>query len=247
MKTYRSNAIIVGVLYILGTVTGILSVVFTNSVTNDPDFLAAVLANQNQVIVGTLFILAMGISLALIPAVLFPVAKKVNEVLAVGYVVFRGALETVAYLAMVVCWLLIVSLSRGAAAGSIPSSSQNLGVVLQQVNDAIGLILIIAFSLGALMLYSLLYQSKLVPRWISIWGFIAILMHLSTSFLGMFGLVSTSLSGGTTSGLTLILNFPIFLQEMVMAVWLIVKGFDSSAITDVTTEITTSESQLSPA
>lgn len=241
MKTYRSNGVIVGVLYILGTVTGILSVLFTSSVTNEPDFLAAVSANQNQVIIGTLFILAMGLSLALIPAVLFPVAKKFNEVLAVGYVVFRGALETVTYLAMAVCWLLTVSVSRGIAAGSIP---QNLGVLLQQVNDAINYILIIAFCLGALMLYSLLYQSKLVPRWISIWGLIAILMHLSTCFLGMFGLMSMSLSGGTTSGLTLVLNFPIFLQEMVMAVWLIVKGFNSSAI--AASKISLSASQLSP-
>ena len=46
-----------------------------------------------------------------------------------------------------------------------------------------------AFSLGALMLYSVLDRSELVPRWISIWGFIAILLHLVTGLLILFDLM----------------------------------------------------------
>jgi len=101
-----------------------------------------------------------------------------------------------------------------------------------QVHDEINLILIIVFSLGALMLYYLLYTSDLVPRWISVWGIIAILLHLSTSFFDMFGLMTISMSG-----ITFVLNFPIFLQEMVMAVWLIAKGFNPSAIAALSTKI----------
>jgi len=75
------------------------------------------------------------------------------------------------------------------------------------------------------MLYYIFYQSKLIPRWISVWGFIAILMHFSTAFLILFHLVGPGIS------LTLfVINFPILIQEMVMAVWLIVKGFNPSAI-----------------
>jgi len=66
--------------------------------------------------------------------------------------------------------------------------------------------------------------SKLIPRWIAVWGLIAIALHLATGFLQLFG--STS----AFSSLQDILNLPIFLQEMVMAVWLIVKGFNPSAI-----------------
>ena len=76
-----------------------------------------------------------------------------------------------------------------------------------------------------MMLYSVFYRSKLIPRWISIWGFVAILMHFSTAFLILFHLVSPD--DMTT---LMIINFPIFLQEMVMAVWLIVKGFSTSTI-----------------
>jgi len=83
---------------------------------------------------------------------------------------------------------------------------------------------VFVFSLGALIFYTLLYQSNLIPRWISVWGFIAIILHLATGFLIIFGLQT----GFDTSNF--IMNFPIFLQEMVMAVWLIVKGFNPSAI-----------------
>ena len=85
-------------------------------------------------------------------------------------------------------------------------------------------ILVIVFGLGALMLYYMFYQSKLIPRWISVWGFVAIILHLATGFLIIFRLQSPF------STINTVMNFPIFLQEMVMAVWLIVKGFNPSAI-----------------
>ncbi len=225
MKTYRITAIIVGVLYIIGTVAGMLSVVFTQPVIDAQDYLAVVSANANNVTIGALLILSMGLALAMIPIVLFPLLKKFSEVLAIGYVVFRGALETATYLGMVVCWLLLVSSSEKYAGTASGISFQNLGSLLLQVSDAIRLALIIVFGLGAVILYCAFYQSNLIPRWLSIWGLIAIVMHLSTSFLDMFGLMDASMSGST-----FLLNLPILLQEMVMAVWLIVKGFKASAI-----------------
>jgi hypothetical protein len=123
------------------------------------------------------------------------------------------------------CWLLLVPFAQGYAETSNASAFQNLATSLQQVEGGINIILIIVFGLGALMLYSMLYTSNLVPRWISVWGFIAILLNLATAFLDVFGLMDASMSGGT-----FVLSFPLFLQEMVMAVWLIVKGFNLPAI-----------------
>jgi hypothetical protein len=218
--TYRKTAIIVGILFIIGTAAGILSVVTTQSVSNAEDYYAAVMANESLVIIGALFILVMGLSLAMIPVVLFPLLKIFNEVLALGYVVFRGVLETVTYIGMTVCMLLLVPFAQGYAEASDAYDYQNLATVVMQVQDAINIMLIIMFSLGGLILYYLLFKSKLIPRWLSVWGIIGILLHLSTAFLDMFGIMDSSMSGGTMT-----LNFPIFLQEMVMAVWLIVKGF----------------------
>jgi len=237
MNTYRKTAIIVGILYIIGTVAGILSVVVTGPILGDSDYLAKVAANANQLTIGALLVLLMALALAMVPVMLFPIFRKINEVLAVGYVVFRGALETVTYIGMLISWLLLVALGQEYITGGAPAAAyfQTMGALLRDGHDAINTILIIVFSLGALMLYYLLYQSKLIPRWISGWGFFAILLHIATSFLIMFNLT------GAFSTINIVLNLPILLQEMVMAVWLIVKGFNPSAVASLSAKTATNE------
>jgi hypothetical protein len=224
--THRTTASLVGVLFIIGTAAGVLSVVCLNPIQYHPDYLVQAAENQNRVTLGALAILTMGLSLAIVPVLMFPVAKKYSETLALGYVVFRGGLETVTYLGMVTCWLVLILLGQEyVQAGALEASYfQTLGTLILGVQDSISTLLIIVFSLDALMLYAVLYPSKLIPRWISGWGFVAILLHLSTAFLILFGLDDID------SSIVNIVNLPIFLQEMVMAVWLIVKGFNPSAI-----------------
>ncbi len=236
MNTHRKTAIIVGILYIIGTVAGISSVVATGPIFGAEDLLATVAANPNQLTLGGLFVLTMGLALAMVPVLLFPIFRKINEVLAVGYVVFRGALETVSYMALVGFWLLLVVLGREytAAGASAAPYFQTLAALLRDGGDSISTITTIVFCLGALMLYYLLYQSQLVPRWISIWGVIAILLNLATAFLMMFNLMTAF------STINMVMNFPIFLQEMVMAVWLIVKGFNPAALASLSAKTTTS-------
>src|SRR4030042_6416838 len=112
MNTYRKTAIIVGVLYIIGTVAGVLSVVVTGPILGASDYLGKVAANANQLTIGALLVLLMGLPLAMVPVMLFPIFRKINEVLAVGYLVFRGALETVSYIALVSLWLLLIVLGH---------------------------------------------------------------------------------------------------------------------------------------
>jgi hypothetical protein len=224
--THRATAILVGVLFIIGTAAGVLSVICLNPIQHHPDCLVQAAENKNQVILGALAILTMGLSLAIVPVLMFPVSKKHNEPLAVGYVVFRGGLETVTYLGMVTCWLVLILLGQEYVQAGAPEASyfQTMGTLILGAQDSISTVLIIVFSLDALVLYAVLYPPKLIPRWISGWGFVAILLHLSTAFLILFGLADID------SSIVTIMNLPIFLQEMVMAVWLIVKGFNPSAI-----------------
>ena len=110
--------------------------------------------------------------------------------------------------------------------GDLPDASNfpALGRLLLETDFQINPILKIVFSLGALMLYSALYQSKLIPRWLSGWGFIGAALHLAAGVFVMFGWLTD------VPVLGIFWDLPIALQEMVMAVWLIVKGFNSSAI-----------------
>jgi hypothetical protein len=220
MNTYRNAARIVGVLFIIGTVAGILSVVFATPMLKDPVNLADITADETQFITGALCVLTMAVALAMVPVVMYPVARKFNETLALGYVVFRGALETVCYLIIVFSWLLLVTLGQAYAAAGSPDGShyETLSTLLLDLGDVwINHINSLIWSLGALMFYVLLYRSRLIPRWLSGWGLIGTVLIIAVGLSGLFG-----------SELA-VLEFPLALQEMVMALWLIVKGFNASA------------------
>ena len=220
MNNNRYIATTVGVLYIIGTVAGILSVVFTGGLLEGSDYLTKLALHASQAQLAALLILTMGIALALIPALMFPILKKLSEPLAIGYVIFRGALETLTAIGSALCWLLLVGVARqyvdsgAAAASQLPS----LGVGLVKAFDPISAVLAIVFNLGALMLYYLLYQARLIPRWISGWGLVAAVLGLTAGLTGVFGINLD------------VLKFMMLPQEMVMAVWLIVKGFNTSAL-----------------
>lgn len=204
----------VGILYILGTVFGIVSAAITSSVSGSSDPLGAAATNQSQMAIGALLILAMASVLAMIPVVAYPILSQVDRMLARGYFLFRSVFEAVTYLMTVVGWLLLVSLS---ASSNLPS------VWGESLFDLSGVAVAgtIAFLIGAAMFYTILYRGRLVPRWLSIWGLLAIVPYLVPVFLGLF----TDVDISTTSTTTVLLDLPLGLQEMVLAVWLIVKGF----------------------
>lgn len=97
VKTYRVNAILTGVFYLLGTFAGVLSLVLTNDIFDDKNFLEAVSVEPFKLSLGAFFILVMGVSLTLMTIFLFPLFRKDSETLAVGLVVFRGAIEGTLY------------------------------------------------------------------------------------------------------------------------------------------------------
>jgi hypothetical protein len=218
-NTHRKTAIIVGILFIIGTVAGVLSVVATGSILDSPDYLMKAAANGNRIIIGSLLVLIMGLPLAMVPVMLFPILKKQNGALALGAVVFRGALETAVYIAIVISMLLLLTLSQEYVKAGAPDAPHflTLGTLLLEAGTWLESILAIVFSLGALMIYYLFYQSKLIPRWLSLWGLIGGLIYFAESLLALFGAEFE------------ILFFPLAVQEMVFAVWLILKGFNPSA------------------
>jgi len=212
MSADRKAAAWIGVLYIIGTVGMVLSVVVTNAVLSGPAYLAQVAAQPNQVAVGALLLLVAGFALAMVPVVFWPVGKRYNETLAMGYVVFRGALESVIYVVIALGWLLLIALSTEPDAAPLAGFVRTAEAVISDQ------LLAIPFALGALMFCFLLYQSRLVPRWLSTWGLVGAALYIVPSLGSMFGL---SLG---------VLMAPLAVQEMVMAVWLIAKGFNPSTI-----------------
>jgi len=224
MNTNRQTAIVVGVLYIAGTVAGVLSMVVMGGRLDAPDYLTTVAHDANPVMWAAVLVLVMGLTLAMVPAVMFPILKRHNEVLAVGYVILRGALETALYIAGAISWLLLIIVARQSTGTTASSESQfsGLGSLLIAAGGPITAVRDIVFSLGALAFYYLLYRARLIPRWLSGWGFLGAIGYLAAGLIAVF---STELVA---------LLLPLALQEMVMAVWLIAKGFNTPATTGLT-------------
>ena len=230
MDKNRKTATLVGIFFIIGTVSGIASGIVTLPFLEAPDYLNQIADNANQMVMGSLLVLLMGFPLAMIPVLMYPIFKHINEVLALGAVIFRGVLEAFCYIVLVISMLLLLTLSQGYASAGAPDVPyfQTLGALLQEAGMWINLVLAIVFALGALMLYYLFYRSRLVPRWLSGWGLIGGLLYLAAPVVVMFDAQNLTLS--VTSPVTGFLLVPLAIQEMVFAVWLIVKGFNSTAI-----------------
>ncbi len=225
MNSYRKTAIIVGVLFLIAMGTSLLGINLLESILNAPDYLINVSANKTQVIIGALLEFICAIAVVGIAVMMFPILKKHNEALALGYVGAR-IIESVATFVAGISPLSLITLSQEfvKAGAPVASNFQTLGTLLLALRDWAGQLGMIAFILGALMYYYIFYQSKLIPRWLSVWGLIGVPFWLAVSLLIIFG----SLTG--TSVLATFLYLPIAVNEMVLAVWLIVKGFISSAI-----------------
>ncbi len=226
MLSLKNSARLIGVLYIIGTVAGVMSVVFTDSILRDDDYLSKIAENDTQLVIGAVCVLIMGLALALVPVVIFPILKRFNETLATGYLIFRGALETFTYILIVMSWLILLSVSRDyvkADNADLPHL-ESLGNMLMASDEWMSELLAIVFILGGMMLYYILYTTKLIPRWLSVWGLIGTLPYLVSALLAMFDVYDVYSSTET------LLRMPIAFQEMVMALWLIVRGFNTTAL-----------------
>ena len=220
MNSNRKTAIIVGVLFIIATVAFSLSEVILPPILDDPDYLIDVSANENQVIIGSLLVLIDVVAVAGIGIVMYPILKKHNETSAFGYAGARIA-EGVLFSVNVIPILTLLTLSKEFVMAGAPDASYypTLGTLLIAAGDwAFLLGFGVAFTISALILNFVLYQSKLVPRWLSVWGFVGAVLLWAYYLLQFFSINQE------------ILFLPIAVQEMVFAVWLIVKGFNPSAI-----------------
>ena len=221
MNSNRKTAIIVGALFITATVAYSLGVIYLDPIIGGSDYLTKASENENQVILGAFLVLIDAVAVAGIGIMIYPILKKHNEALALGYAGARIA-EGVLFIVNVIFILTLLTLSQAfVKAGALDASYyQTLGTVLLAAGDwAFLLGFGLAFALSALILNSLLYQTKLIPRWLSGWGFVGAVLIFVYYLLQFFSTNQVE-----------ILFLPIAVQEMVFAVWLIIKGFNSPAI-----------------
>jgi len=223
MDTARKTARIVGSLFLIAMVTSLVGGIWLETMISAPDYLITVSANHSQVIIGVLLELINCIAVVGIAVAMFPIFRQQNEALALGYVALR-IIEGVILIAAVISPLLLIPLSLEYLSAGAPDASTfqtSANLLLSARAYIAGLLVPIFFSLAALVFYYLLYQSILVPRFISIWGLIAVVLLLAWNLLETFGI---SVPAGMIFGL------PIILNEIFLGLWLIIKGFKPTAI-----------------
>jgi hypothetical protein len=220
MDAYRRSGIVTGILFIAATAPGILSLLLPQ-VLEGPEYLSKIAANEPAVFARALLVFIMGWAGAGIGISMYPVLRRHNEGLALGAAGFR-TIEGVFHCINAVLILVLATLSREfvkAGPGAL-AQFQNLGTLLAEgrvwVRDAAALP---AWCIGAYLYYALFYKTRLVPRWLSVWGLVGITLTLAGSVLVLFRQIAP------LSTVQMLLNLPIFPQEMVLAAWLIVKGF----------------------
>jgi len=228
--TARKSAIWVGVLWIMATAFPVSSIVAWAALDEGEGILANAATHENQLITWALLNLVGAVAAAGVAFIFYPVLSRVAETgvekgLALWYVGTRITESGAFLVAMLATWAFL-PLSRDFAAAGAPDAShfQTSGAVLQSTSDLALSLAQSVFAIGAVMLYYLLFQSRLVPRWLSLWGLVAAPLFLIAS-------LSLLWTGDPNSTLANVLFVPLALQEIILAIRLIVKGFDAAALT----------------
>jgi hypothetical protein len=231
MKTYRFNSVMAGTLYLLGTVFGVLGgivggKVLGSLISGKPvigvDMLELAAAESAKLSAGAFCTFMMGISLMAMTLFLYPVLKKDSEELALGLVLFRGALEGTEYFVTVLGMLTMVAIGgEYLAAGTGSTALQSMSNVLYQFMNLKTPFGTFAFLIGATCLYISFFRTRLIPRWLTIWGLIGVILYLANAILHLIHI---------DPGFGMFLDIPLAIQELVMGAWLIMKGFNQSAV-----------------
>src|ERR1700694_2765371 len=216
MSPIRKTAFAAGALYLLSFVS--IPTLFLYNPVRASNYIVGH-GSDTGIIVGA--ILEMIVALAGIgtAVALFPVVKRQNEGVALGFVGTR-TLEGGAILAGVACILSLVTLQQtGAGTNALVT-----GHALISMYDRIFL-LSQSFipAINALLIGSLLYQSRLVPRWLPLLGFVGATLLVAGDVAVLFGLIGQH-------GATGVFAIPIAVWEFSLGVYLVVKGFKPSAI-----------------
>jgi hypothetical protein len=222
MNSNRKTAGFVGALFLTAMVASLLGGGLVESVIAVPHHLVTS-ENETLLIAGMLLELVNAIAVVGIASLMFPIMKRYNETMAVGYLGFR-IVEAVFCSMIVIAPLSLMTLSREylkAGISDVQFQAAGILAVAERASVA-NLLILVFFCLGAFLLYSLLYQSKLLPRFISVWGLVAVVSVL------VINLLSLKLQIGM--GISMIFALPIILNEIFMGIWLIAKGFNPPAV-----------------
>jgi hypothetical protein len=225
-KADRWIATLVGIFFIIASTTAILGLLFYQPIQKGPDYLTSGAAHANQIILGALMELTLAVTAIGTAIGLFPVLRPYGERIALTHLFFRF-FEAVVITVGVIAMLSLLTLSQDFVAAAAPdvSTYSIVGSLLHAVYKwAFMLGPLLFLGINTMMYRSLLYKSNLVPRPLAVMGITGATLVFGYGLLVMFGVAVQG------SDLWMLLAMPIAFYEMILAGWLISKGFNPSAV-----------------
>lgn len=219
MKTYRKNAIVIGVLFVLTMLAGMVDAYLVIPELSKP--LSYLISIRGKVLIGGFMVTLMSIGIVWIALAFYPVVKKQSETLALAYVAFR-VLECLLLLIGPLCYIVLLILGdKNIAIESFSSSQMELmKELLIAIKYNAYQIAMVVLGFGSLFLCYSLFKSRAIPQWLSVWGFVGYFCLMLSALLDIAGLIDTA------NGLGSLLYVPGGIWELaVLPVWLFVKGF----------------------
>ena len=214
----RKTAVFVGLLFLTATAAFIFAEAINSRLLSQPNFLADA-SSQTTCSPPVLSCCSGSSGCVGIAVLLFPLLKRHGESLALAHVGFRVT-ELAASLFYLAVPLLAIELGAGLRDGTVDGfASSSLGALLQAQHSVAILMIYIATGAAGMCMATLLYRSRLIPRWLAILGLVTYPTLLAGSILDMFNVVDV------TQGIGLVALVPGALFEFILPIWLIVKGF----------------------
>jgi hypothetical protein len=214
----RRAAALVGLLFLFATAAFIVANSVTTGVLSRPDFLTDASAHTSTLAAGAL-LLAGQFGVVGIAVLLFPLLKRHGEALALAHVGFRVT-ELAASLFYLSVPLLVIELGTRTVDASVSAS---LGVLLQAQHSVAILLIYLVTTAAGMCMSTLLYRSRMIPRWIATLGVIGYPVLLAGCALDLFGLVDVN------DGVGLVALVPGGIFELILPIWLLARGFSFPA------------------
>lgn len=224
----KRTALVVGILFIIATAFVVAGKVIYDPILGSADYLELAHPQKARVVAGVLLELCAFLAIPLTAVFLFPVLRRYGEGLALAYVGVR-LLEAVPLVLVDANMLALVHVSQAYLAEPAAGMAywETVGSSVRAISDSAFLVSVgFVFPVGALILNWVLFRTGLVPRWISGWGLLAAGLVLAGAILDSFDL----LEAVPPIAAETVFTGPIAIQEMVFAVWLIIRGFRPEAL-----------------
>lgn len=217
----RKTEVLVGLLFLVATATFFTAETLLVGVLERPDYLVDASVETGVLTIAALLAFVDGLAIVGIAVLLFPVLKPYSERLALAYVGFRVA-ELAALLFYMATPLLMIGLGDRSLERTVdPSASamRHLGALFAALHGAANTMLYLLVGVSGAILAFLLLRPRLIPRPIATLGIIGYPLMLVGTVLAMFGMTDLTRGAGT------ILFIPVGLFELVLPIWLFVRGF----------------------